>query len=339
MEGPVSGAIQPGKLLDELSRQWTELGRQEHPDGSAGVIRARALNLFVVGEGEDGALLDETLAKLRQDHPSRAVTVELVPGEKRFLDGNVSIFCWVPFGKRQQICSEQIQISSTKPGLADLPSVLRALQAPDLPVVLWLRDADWLDSPNLPPILDLADKIVVNSRGCLSPSRVLNRLQQLRASERIAADLSWTRLTRWRETIAQLFTHPARREKLDDVEEVTVTHYGESPRVRAFYLAAWLRNAVGERAQYRFVSAGDREPCQPYGEVQGAAIRGRGISISIEQLTGEAVELNLDGLVKRTVFHTLGDYELLREELSIEGRDAVFEMVLDTAAQWADNPA
>ena len=61
-------------------------------------------------------------------------------------------------------------------------------------------------------------------------------------------------------------------------------------------------------------------------------IRGGGLSISVTQLEGEAVELKIGDLVKRTVFHTVGDYELLREELSIEGHDPVFDTILTTAA-------
>lgn len=331
----MSGTLQPAKLLAELNRQWTELGRTEHPDGSTGVVRACAMNLVAAGAGGDEASLDETLSKLRQEHPSRAIKVQVIDGDERALDGAVAILCWVPFGKRQHICSEQIQISSTKSGLADLPSVLRGLLAPDLPVILWLRDADWLDSPDLPPLFELADKIVVNSRGSVAPVRLLGRLLELQRSGVRVADLSWTRLTRWRETIAQVFANPSRRELLKGVENVEVTYYGEAAKVRPYYLIAWLRNAFGEGPGYRLVSAGDKEPCQAFGEVQGAAIRGVGVSASIEQLTGEAVELKLGDLEKRTVFHTLDDADLLREELSIEGKDPVFEAVLATAARLA----
>ncbi len=300
-----------------------------------GVVRACSLSLIVVSTGDDESTLGETLAALRQVHPSRVIQLQVTPGEARSLDGVASVQCWRPFGQPQQICCEQIRIAATQAALADLPPVLRGLEVPDLPVIVWLRDTDLIETPGMLPIIDLADKIVVNSSGCQSPRWIIDRLTGLHATGRLVADLSWTRLTRWRETVAQVFANSARRSVLDGIEEVTVVHYGVKTPVRALYLLAWLEQALGAKPAYRLSSAGDREPSQELGEVQGVSIRGRDLAISMEQLEGEAVELTIDGLVKHMVFHTVGDYELLREELSIEGPDPVFDAVLEGAARLA----
>jgi hypothetical protein len=54
--------------------------------------------------------------------------------------------------------------------------------------------------------------------------------------------------------------------------------------------------------------------------------------IQVVQLTGEAVEITIDHLQARQLFPPLGYYELLGEELSIIGRDPIYEEVLKGAA-------
>jgi glucose-6-phosphate dehydrogenase assembly protein OpcA len=327
----MDATIRPAKLLQELDNLWVELGKQQHSDGTMGVLRACSMTLIVLGRSSsDAHSLGETLAALNESHPSRVIAINVTEESERRLDARVTAQCWMPFGARRQICSERIEIDSSLAALTDLPPVLRALAVPDLPVVVWCREIELIDSPGVEPLFALAGKIAVNSSGCDDPAWLLDRLAALRDSGRIVADLSWTRLTRWRETLAQLFTDTERRAHLPGIRQATITHYGERPPVRALYLAAWLRNALGPAPRYRFESATGKHPCQLDGEVQATRLDGDGISVSISQVAGETVEVRDGELVKSTVFQTLDDGDLLREELSIEGRDPVYEAVLTT---------
>jgi glucose-6-phosphate dehydrogenase assembly protein OpcA len=290
------------------------------------------MTLIVVSRSnEEDLSLGETLAALMKEHPSRVIRIHLADSPDRALAARVTAQCWMPFGSKQQICCEQIQIDCSMPALADLPPVLRALTAPDLPVVLWLRDADLFDSPDVEVLFELAGKVTINSAGCPDPERILGDLLSLRQRGTLVADLSWTRLTRWRETLAQLFANPERRANIGDIDTVRVFHYGERPPVRALYIAGWLRNSIGARPQYHLEKADLLTPCQLDGEVQGAELVGPSIDVRISQTEGEMVELRAGDLVKTSVFHNLSDYDLLREELSIEGRDPVFDAALDAA--------
>ncbi|MCP5120231.1 MAG: glucose-6-phosphate dehydrogenase assembly protein OpcA [bacterium] len=317
--------VNPATLMRDLDAQWAALGELE----DAGVLRACSMTLVVLTDKREGdsQSLGETLAALMRDHPSRAIVVRLDGSRADAgIEGRVSVQCWMPFGRRQQICSEQIEISASSAHIADLPPVLRGLAVPDLPLVIWRRGQ--LD-PALDAVLDLADKVIVDSTGTREAAAQLARIRSATTRKRPVADLSWTRLTRWRQTIAQAFaTAPP-----DDIEEVSVSHYPEFVPLRALYLAAWLRGAIGEGPRYWFRQAGRQQPCQPRGEVEGVSLAGPNLELSIFQLEGEAVKLTLDGAPARKVFPLLTDYTLLREELTITGHDPVYDAVLEQAGR------
>lgn len=330
-----AATIRPADILREFDELWIEHGRQEQAGVAPAVLRACAMTLIVfAGDEPEDPPVAETLAGLMEEHPSRVIIISVTPGEERRLESRVTAQCWMPFGSGRQICSEQVEIQSSTAALPDLAGVIRALTVPDLPVVVWRRPLWLAESPDLTPILALADKLIVNSSGCTDPARFLAMVAGLRSPGRAVADLSWTRLTRWRETIAQVFSNPSRLAQLSDIERVVVTHYGSDAPVRGRYLMAWLRGAIGDGARYVFVTA-DRSPCQPLGEVQGVLLEGQGLRVTLEQLEGESVALCVGDLCRQLVFELLDERRLLAEELAIEGRDAVFERVLDRTIQEA----
>jgi glucose-6-phosphate dehydrogenase assembly protein OpcA len=331
----MGASIQPERILSELDQLWVGLGGEAQEDGSVGVLRACSLTMFALSSSaREDDLPTESFAALLEEHPGRFISIRISEGGGRSLDARVSAQCWTPFGKRRHICVEQVDIDASRAGIGDLSPVLRALRVPDLPALLWCRDARLLDDDEAAGLTALCDKVILNSSGYHDPGRMLERLLHWRDNNTVVADLSWTRLSRWRETIAQLFASQTRRERLREASDVTVTYYGDRPPLRAAYLAAWFRSILGDGLNYELVSAGDLEPCQQKGEVQAASIQGPGLDLTIQQLGGETVELRLGDLVNQTVFHEVDEHQLLRQELSIEGRDAIFESALDNAADF-----
>src|SRR5215831_5237069 len=146
MEAPVSATVSPDRILKELAALWVEEGKQ----GVTGVLRACSMTLVVIGEesAEDAANVGETIAALMPEHPARAILVKLRKGSERALSERVYQQCWKPFGQRQQICCEQIELTVSDAALGDLPSVLLPLRVADLPVLLWCRSLRLLDLPD-----------------------------------------------------------------------------------------------------------------------------------------------------------------------------------------------
>ena len=137
----VDTVVQPEQLLKDLARLWVDLGRQDVEKGSSGVIRACAMTLIAAVDCEDDAKgVTETIGQLMHEHPSRAIVLCIGSGSAP-ISARVFAQCWMPFGGRQQICCEQVEIFAGVDLIADLPKLLLGITVPDLPVVLWSRSA------------------------------------------------------------------------------------------------------------------------------------------------------------------------------------------------------
>jgi len=330
----VPAILEPDRVLRELSELWEELGRQQ-PEG--GVLRACALTLVVLmEESEDSQATGETVARLMRDHPSRAIEVRVRAGAERVLSARVLAQCWMPFGQREQICCEQIEITVSEGALGDLAPVLPPLAAPDLPVVLWCRSPRLLELPEFPALAQAAGKLIVDSTAFPDPAAALGLLAARPASPRLA-DLAWTRLTRWRELIAQIFENRRYEACLGKVTAARVIFTGERPPAHAYYLAAWLLNGLEAAGSTAGVEL-EREPGAGDAAVTGVELTAGGLEprrFSVRQTEAGAAEIRVDGLVNRTIFEMPDDYTLMREELSITGPDPVFERALGRAARLA----
>ena len=156
------------------------------------------------------------------EHPARTILIRLRGEGERALSERVYQQCWKPFGQRQQICCEQIEITASDAALADLPSVILPLAVPDLPVILWCRSARLVERPEFGAIARMATKVVVDSAAAGNSAEALGRLADGVRRGGILADLAWTRLTRWRETLARVFENRDTLARLSEIESVQV---------------------------------------------------------------------------------------------------------------------
>ena len=316
-------AVQPEKLLKELSELWVGLGEKD--DAGHGVLRACAMTFLVVTERDTaGVDVGETLASLMPEHPSRAVVVVL-DDEAVEISARVFAQCWMPFGRRQQICCEQIEITTPPDRLADIATVILGLVVPDLPVVMWSRCAGLFDLPEYHRLLPLMDKLIVDSNRVEDAAAFLRHLKAI--PRVLVADLAWTRLTRWRETVAAVFENRAFLDRLGTVDEISVSYAGAEEPTRAWYLAAWLARGVGGRVK-PVLRKTDGEP-----GVHGVSLKGGDFAMSLVLVDESQAELRAGGLVTRLVFQRPDDYRLLREELKILGSDRIFEESLAGAIE------
>jgi glucose-6-phosphate dehydrogenase assembly protein OpcA len=316
----MSGAIRPEAILRELAGMWATLAAPE-PGGSTspGVLRACSMTLIVAAADErDAMAIGETLAGLMHEHPSRVIVLKPAPaGETP--SARVSAQCWMPFGGRQQICCEQVEIVTPEGQLDEVARVLVGLLAPDLPAVLWTRHAPWLERAGFERLEPLIGKIVLDSRDVEGSSSELAMLRRLRAQSRPrVADLAWARLTLWREMVANTLAGV----ELASIREIETGYFGAAPSTSCYYLAAWLSRAM-PRARVSFLGvAGD------FGRIASLRLRGDNFELTFERSSGETVRIAgaRSGVV---VLPHSNDYLAMREELSITGADPVFD------ATWA----
>lgn len=316
-------AVQVETLLGDLAQVWLDLGKQQE---EGGVLRACAMTLIaLVEESGAGADVHETVAGIMPDYPSRAIVVR-VDGAALEIDAHASAFCWKPFGRRQQICCEQIDFRTSRERLADVPSVLRGLTVPNLPVVLWVRSPGLLELDGFLEMAELADKVIVESRGEQNWRRLANQVGALLASGKAAADLAWTRITRWRELIAQIFEDEALAGRAGAIRKITVSHSSPEPGPAATYLAAWIRLCLGGSPETRFRVS----PRTVTWQIQEVRLEGPGIDVGLYRAERGLVEIRAGSITSCALFRQLREADLLREELSILGPDPTFVKVLQS---------
>lgn len=339
--------IDPEKVRRRLDEVWLELGQKADADGHE-VMRACALTLIAVVDDEgDADAIAETLAQLMHEHPSRAIVVRLAAGDAGVLEADVDARCWMPFGTRQQICSEQIVIRCSEKTLAEIPSVILPLIVPDLPVVLWSASERATRSPAFPNLAEPAGRVILDSFFSAAPLEALESLEPwLARREPRITDLSWTRLTRWRSLLAQVFENEIYRSHSRQLSEAVIRYEGvEGAAVppTALLLAGWLAASLGWSCDESRLPAGLRFERVP-AEVRPSRLRSfelrapqpAAMRVAIArsgETCGEVrVEVaGLDPVMNRVSLPRSNALLLLGEELSVQKPDPIFERSLRCA--------
>ena len=113
MSSAVIFPAQPEQILKGLGKLWTTLGQEEKGQGKPTVLRACAMTLIVATDEEDsGYISSQTISDLMKEHPSRGIVLCVDKEAERSLEARVLAKCWKPFGKAQQICCEEIEITA-----------------------------------------------------------------------------------------------------------------------------------------------------------------------------------------------------------------------------------
>src|SRR5438552_3537929 len=206
MSSAIIHPAQPEQILKALTKVWTSLGEEETQQGKPTVLRASSMTLIVATDEQDGGFsASQTISELMHEHPSRGIVLVVSDKAEKALEARVLAQCWKPFGKAQQICCEQIEITAAPESWPNIgPTVIGIIPA-DLPVVLWCRHSAALKTSanpdqkaGLEAVMNLASKIIIDS-SAEHPASAFDVIAQWRAKGRVIADLEWTRLTRWRE--------------------------------------------------------------------------------------------------------------------------------------------
>lgn len=305
--------VDAGRLLKELDENWRQLGKGE----GSGVLRACAMTLIVVvREGADAQELGVTLADIMHEHPNRTIVLRV--GEAGEVEARANLQCWMPFGGRQQICCEQIEISAPLAALGAVAPVLFGLMVADLPVAVWCPDLGLADLAELRPVLKLASKVIVDSSAAVEMREALPLLQSLSAGSWRLADLAWARVTRWRETLS----HLAGTEGWTKADEAEITWAGAGLPPAAAYVGAWLR---AERLVLRCGTA--EMAVRGAGRIRSVSVTAKGRQVCLRR-EGTGVAVEIERLKTGMVFPLLCDAALLHEELGVFGVDEVFEAAL-----------
>lgn len=334
MSSAVIFPAQPEQILKGLGKLWTSLGQEEKQQGKPTVLRACAMTLIVATDESDGGFsASQTIAELMREHPSRGIVLAVSEAAEHELEARVLAQCWKPFGKAQQICCEQIEITARPDSWPNVGPTLIGLTAADLPVIFWCRHNAALnpgatadEKAGLQAIINLANKVVIDTKG-LSAAIALQILAGLRKQRRTVADLEWTRLTKWREPISQIFDNPARRIHYSQFGSIEIAYAGDELCASALYAGAWL--SVPHGAKVSFVKE-DGFDCG----LQRITLRADAEEIVFEKTGVDCMSLHsTNGQQRSYTYDEPTDERLMTEELAIIGSDPSFDSALMRAGE------
>ena len=351
----------------ELARMRRERTQRARASGGSGA-RTSVLTLIVYATRPVHARRAAgAIAELSRRHPARAVIVLVDRVAPSASEGALTTHCDVPNpAAGHEICYEQVLIHARGEVEERVTSAVAPLVIPDLPVFLWWTGTPPLDAGHFAALAAAAGRIIVDSADFARPGETLPRIAVLcaRGKGRYGVtDLSWTRLTPWRELVTQFFDVPRWRPFLDALVEVHVGYAvdadgRQSHPSQALLLYGWLASRLGwtgagpiassEAGGHTFSARGADGPSIPVrlrprydghlgvGDLTGlrlrAALDGVGAQFVIERTdaTHAQVTADIGGAVSaRTVLLPPPSVvELLGEELTIMASDPAYEAAL-----------
>lgn len=250
---PMSVAIE--YVEGQLHELWRDVAEAAQSSGGAkAVTTAQVLNLIVHAASYDVANeYTQEMTLITGRHPSRVITMITDPKETEMpVQAWVSISCQMPPAGGRQVCCEQVSVAAGGESVRQLSAAVIPLLMPDLPVFLWWPQGAPFDDSLFRTLADSIDRLILDSSTFENPegtlSTMANRLKQ--EWPKIACtDMSWSRLTRWREIVAQFFDGPNMRPYLDRINNVSIdfalSKRGGVNRTHALLFAGWLASRLG----------------------------------------------------------------------------------------------
>lgn len=337
-----------------------ELGRlRQNEDGSLG-LRASVLNLIAVTDEDSAPSVTDSVAKLSNRYPARAIVLISDPEEQQAnLEFWPAAFCSVR-GGGSQVCAEQVTVHAEGPPAEHLETLAGPLLIPDLPTFLWYPGGLSASSPEFAGLARLADRVIVDSAASGDGEAALRGVYELlgRPDAPAVGDLQWVALSPWRALVAEMFNPPERIGELEGIRDVEILH-APGGECRALLFVGWLASRLGWALEDAKVDDDGREvrfsgPSGPVAVALSAAspdARLRRVRLGSERYDFR-VERNRDLAEARATVTRAGDEEtlgevavhlghfdlgvILGEELRYRGRDEVYEAALRSAISVLD---
>jgi glucose-6-phosphate dehydrogenase assembly protein OpcA len=256
-----SKAISPNAIGRKLAEMWAEVASERRSGNrlaravaESASMRTQTVNLIVVTD--DGADHDEIahlVTHLPDITPSRVVLLAANRTNKDALEIGLDI---EERPNKPPHAPTRIEVISVRGRGERLASVANPLLVPELPDFVWCTTPDFANDVVLSELADQADRIVVDSSHTPDPSNALNYLVKLideGGSELRVSDMAWTRLSSWRQMIAQFFDVPSHLASLSSAEQVVIECARRDDRDRSgitcgLLAAGWLASCMGWRA-------------------------------------------------------------------------------------------
>jgi glucose-6-phosphate dehydrogenase assembly protein OpcA len=275
----------PG-VVAQVEKRLAEL-RLQHAEGT----RTSVMTHVAWAPPRWAAAARRTLAGLEELHPSRTILLFPNPRKADSIGVDVEFKCFPIPGSQREVCSEVIELRLGGARTRVPGSIVSPLLITDLPTFCRWRGLPPWGQPELEQLVDVCDRLVVDSSEWRGLPAAYRRLEQL--FDRIAvSDIAWGRSVGWRGRLASLWPG------VKTMKTLSVT----GPRADALLLAGWLRSRLGRNVKLTHRSAAELERILVDGEL-------------VPPPRGSAPTAS----------------DLLSAELDVFGRDPVYEAAVSAA--------
>lgn len=327
-------------LAHELRRLWQE----NEKEGSA-ITRACTRNLVALCASEaEASKATEAIAALAGDHPSRAFVV-VASDEPAKLEAYLTAHCSLRAGGRH-VCCEQLTLHVGSDARRRAAGAIVPLLVPDLPVFVWLPGTPTWDDPLLTRLLDVSDRLVIDSRTATDPHAFVCGLVDAHKADAWApGDFEWSRLMDWREAVASLFDEPATFAMPAKIDTIEVRYGTGGSAVAAALLAGWAQDRVAAARAREGATGTAQATLAQVTEASPGAILGVVLKAAEPRLTctvafeagdsGLTARVDLEdacALPARLPFTESDLVRLLEHQLDMPGASPLYERALARAA-------
>jgi glucose-6-phosphate dehydrogenase assembly protein OpcA len=233
--------VNVGAIEKELAALWRSASTDKQ------VTRACSWNLVVHCAEEPLYEATKIVVDQAVRHvPSRALILKPRPyATGTEIEAWVSANCQIAPGGGKLLCTEEITIEGRgAAGVDHMPSLIRALQVPDVPTAFWWAGAPPTDASAVRLLLSGVDRLVYDSAllagtgGLMRLGHVGGLLEGL-----VLTDLNWLRIGGLRSVLASVFDPPVGAEPLAALQRVRIDCTTKGVAA-AKLLAGWLASRL-----------------------------------------------------------------------------------------------
>jgi hypothetical protein len=116
---------------------------------------------------------------------------------------------------------------------------------------------------------------------------------------------------------------------LPGLKRVEIHHTQKPTPMAALYLRAWFQSILGEGFAVDLVHS----PADVSWQIREVRLETAGSTIAVTRSEKGIVESHVRDFTSRSVFEVLDEARLVREEITILGKDKIFARVLELAAK------
>ena len=223
-------------IAAHLARLWTSPANGDDPrvtEKGMSHARASVLNLIVMVPDEASAgRVVETMIGLGVRHPSRAIILVADPkAGGPTLSASITAHCHNGPEGAEPICFEVVVLTVRGEAAEHLSGIVAPLLIHDLPTHIWWPGDPPFADPIFDQLVEMGDRVVVDSDEFDELLHGLRRLTTLRRRSGVG-DLAWRRLAWWQELTAEFFDAPRFRRYLPNLNRLVIRYAVPLPHPR-----------------------------------------------------------------------------------------------------------